>query len=133
MKHPRRLIKPLLWLHLVVCFAWLCLLREYEQPAWAGHLILWSILGVQFTWGLTVGLIVGPSRKRRSLLWWSLLTVFMPLIPLTSIVAFIGLYTNLLVALVYLGIFTMILACETFCGVLLGAKLHGVDEDSKAD
>lgn len=128
-KHPKFRGRWLLWLHLFVCCVWLFLFRAQQQPpGWMIHVFLWSILAVQFTWGYTVGLIVGPSRNRRSQLWWSLLTIFMPLYligPLCTIIAF----HNVFLALGYFLIFVMILACETYCGIMLGAKHHSCSDD----
>ncbi len=124
-KGLRRRARLLLLIHLFVCAVWLFLFRSrHEPPNWMLHVFLWSILGVQFTWGYTVGLLVGPSRKRRPLLWWSLLTIFMPLylvVPICTIIAF----HNLFVAAGYFAVFMLILACETYCGVLQGAMAHG--------
>jgi hypothetical protein len=120
----RRRARILLWIHLFLCSVWLFLFRaQHQPPTWMLHVFLWSILGVQFTWGYTVGLLVGPGRKRRPLLWWSLLTVFMPLYVVGPICFFLALH-NILIALGYFAVFVMILACETYCGVLLGAKTH---------
>lgn len=117
--------KLLLWAHLFVCCVWLYLFHaEQEPPTWVGHVALWSILGVQFTWGFTVGLIVGPSKKRRSLLWWSLLLVFLPLWPVGMLTAGLLFGAGPLVALLYGATLVMIIACETYCGVLLGVRTH---------
>ena len=128
-KTHRRKPTLLLWLHLFVCTVWLFLFHaDQDPPGWMLHVFLWSILGVQFTWGYTVGILVGPSRKRRPLLWWSLLTLFMPLYvigPICTIIAF----HNLFVAFGYFAVFIMILACETYCGVMLGAKKHSENEE----
>lgn len=130
MKNARLWAKPLLWVHLFVCVVWLYLFRATsEPPGWTVHVFMWSILGIQFTWGLTIGLIVGPSRKRRSLLWASLLTVFMPLWFFSQIVRVIFIIGGPILALVYLALFITILTCETYCGVLLGAKLHSESQD----
>ncbi len=126
----RRWSKLLLWMHLFVCLVWLALFHSRQEPAeWMIHVFLWSILGIQFTWGFTVGLIVGPSRKRRSLLWWSLLTVFMPLWFFSLIVRVMFQIGGPLVALIYLAVFVILLACETFGGVLLGARIHSEQEN----
>ncbi|HLJ55517.1 MAG TPA: hypothetical protein VKT77_10810 [Chthonomonadaceae bacterium] len=123
----RRRARLLLWMHLFVCAVWLFLFRSrQEPPGWMIHVFLWSILAVQFTWGYTVGLLVGPSRKRRPLLWWSLLTIFMPLYLIAPLCTFIA-FHNAIVALGYFLVFVMILACETYCGVMQGAKAHGLD------
>lgn len=125
----RRRARGLLWLHLFVCVVWLSLFRTEHQPAgWMLQVFFWSILGVQFTWGYTVGLIVGPARKRRPLLWWSLLTVFMPLY-FTSWICYVIAHFSLWWAAVYFCTFAMILCCETYCGVLLGAKAHSEMRD----
>jgi len=121
-RRPRA--KLLLLIHLFVCAVWLFLFKASEQPPnWMIHVFIWSILGVQFTWGYTVGLLVGPGRKRRPLLWWSLLTIFMPLYLIGPLCFYIA-FHNLFVAMGYFAVFVMILACETYCGVLLGAKRH---------
>jgi len=119
--------KSLLWLHLFVCLVWLALFHWDCAPGWMGHIAIWSILAIQFTWGLTVGLIVGPDRARRSWLWWSLLTVFLPLWPISLMCVIISSFTGIFIGLTYLLAFVLILACETFCGVLLGVKLHSQD------
>ena len=119
----------MLWVHLFVCAVWLFLIRsQHEPPGWMLHVFLWSILAVQFTWGYTVGLLVGPGRKRRSFLWWSLLTLFMPLY-LVGPICFLIAFHNLFVAFGYFAVFVMIMTCETYCGVMLGAKAHGEDKD----
>ncbi len=127
----RRRARLLLWAHGFVCAVWLFLFHVTREggyaPDWMIHVFVWSILGVQFTWGYTVGLLVGPGRKRRPLLWGSLLTVFMPLFvvgPLCYVIAF----HNLVVACGYFAVFVMILACETYCGVLQGAQAHSRGE-----
>ena len=130
MKNARRWGKPLLWLHLFVCCVWLYLFTAHsEPPGWMGHVFAFSILAIQFTWGLTVGLIVGPGRKRRPLLWASLFLIFMPLWVIGHLLYFFYIFLGPLWALFYLAIFTAILASETYCGVLLGAKLHSESED----
>ena len=126
MKRVRFWSRLLLLVHLFVCFVWLYLFRAEDRvPIWMVHVFLWSILGVQFTWGLTVGLMVGPGRRQRRCLWFSLLTIFMPLYfvgPLLRIIQHFFGYGH---AVVWLTIFAAILACETFGGVMLGAMLHG--------
>ena len=122
--------KKLLWLHLFVCCVWLYLFTAHGEPQdWMGHVIVFSILGIQFTWGFTVGLIVGPSRKRRSLLWASLFLIFMPLWVIGHLLRLFLIFLGPLMALFYLALFTIILASETYCGVLLGAKIHSESED----
>ena len=130
MKKARPWIKLLLWMHLFVCLVWLCLFQmERNPPGWMLHVFVWSILAIQFTWGFTVGLMVGPSRRRRWMLWSSLLTLFMPLYFVSFLFRILVYAVGLPLALLYLAIFVMILASETFCGVLLGAKLHGGNGD----
>ena len=125
MKRLKLLSKLLLSFHLFVCLVWLYVLRtQHEHASWASHVILLSILAIQFTWSFTVGLTVGPEKSKRSNLWWSLLTLFMPLCffgPLSMAIFF---YVHPILGLLYLSTFVMILSCETYCGVLLGAKIH---------
>jgi hypothetical protein len=130
MKKIRLWSKLLLWLHLFVCLVWLYMFSpSQEPPGWMGHVIALSILGIQFTWGFTVGLIVGPSRKRRPLLWWSLLTAFLPLWVYGGIAQILFWVFGPLVALLYLAVFIVIVACETYGGVLLGVKVHSEHQD----
>lgn len=124
MKKVNALSKLLLFLHLFVCVVWLSMFHLREFPSLVIHILIWSILGIQFTWGFTVGLRVGPGRATRSKLWWSLLTVFMPLFLLGQILYVIAFVEGLAIAAMYLLFFTAILGSETFCGVLLGAKYH---------
>src|SRR5262245_28414475 len=125
MNSQRRFAKLLLWTHLLVCLVWLYLFNPASEPSgWMVHVAVWSILAIQFTWGFTVGLIVGPNRRRRSYLWWSLLTVFLPLYFISPLFVALTFAFGLPLALVYLAIFVMILACETWGGVMLGAKMH---------
>jgi hypothetical protein len=128
MNNVRHWSKLLLWLHLFVCVVWLLLFHlvrtEQDPPIWMLHIVIWSILGIQFTWGFTVGLRVGPSRKRRDLLWWSLLTIFMPIWFFSHVAVALIFLQGLLIGLIYLAFFVVILACETFGGVLLGARIH---------
>lgn len=127
MKNAKGLVKPLLWFHLLLCVIWLYVFRSYEPRFMPVMLFLWSIVVIQFTWGFTVGLAVGPARKNRSKLWWSMLTIFMPLFffsaPLFSLFAF-----HFFVGLLYLSAIVIILASETYAGVLLGAKMHSDTE-----
>lgn len=130
MKTVRRSSKLLLWIHLFVCLVWLYLFQATAQPpAWMIHVFIWSVLAIQFTWGFTVGLIVGPSRRRRQWLWASLLTIFMPLYFVGALLRAIFAMMGPLYALVYLTAFTAILGCETFGGVMLGARIHGQCRD----
>jgi hypothetical protein len=124
MKQVRALSKLLLWLHLFVCVVWLSLFHLNQMPFWTVHVFIWSILAIQFTWGFTVGLRVGPGRATRKRLWWSLLTVFMPLYLIGPLLCMIAAYQGPIIGLVYLFCFTALLGSETFCGVLLGAKYH---------
>jgi len=124
MKKVNSLSKSLLWLHLFVCVVWLSLFHLQELPIWTLHVFIWSILAIQFTWGFTVGLRVGPSRSSRKNLWWSLLTIFMPLYLVGPILFIVAMMQGPLIASGYLFCFAALLGSETFCGVLLGAKYH---------
>lgn len=125
MNSRRYWAKLLLWLHLFVCLVWLFLFHANEEPpGWMMHVFVLSILAIQFTWSFTVGLIIGPSRKRRPLLWWSLLTISMPIFFVSRIFVIMCLFMGLPIALLYLGAMVAILACETYGGVLLGVGVH---------
>ena len=127
MKNLRYWSKALLWLHLFVYLVWFFVFHAAGNavpiPAWIIEVFILSVLIVQFTWGFTVGLIIGPGRKRRPLLWWSLMPIFMPIFFLR------GLFFPHLFALALLAVFIVILACETYCGVLLGARMHSESQE----
>ncbi len=126
MNNPRIWGIPLLVWHFLVLCLWVYLFSPNAQPTeWMVYTAIWTLYSIQFTWGLTVGLIVGPGRATRGQLWWSALFSLLPISILTM---------NMLYAIVYgfpigwaiLFFVTslVILACETFCGVLLGAKAY---------
>ena len=123
--------KVLLWVHLFVLCVWLYAYSAIQNgrnaPEWVGHIFIGGIIGVQFTWGYTVGLLVGPSRRKRHKLWWSLITLTLPM----WVVGFLlrVLYENMGLwhTAYYLFLFAAVLACETYGGVLLGAKAHAGD------
>src|SRR5947207_15599717 len=113
MRRIRRNSRLLLWIHLFVCTVWLYLFQtQTEPPEWTFHVLLWSILGVQFTWGLTVGLMVGPNSRLRGRLWWSLLLIFMPLYFIGTFLKVVFIHLGAFWAAGYLTFFTAILACE---------------------
>jgi len=129
MNAAQRRGRLLLWLHLVVCFVWWSVFHSEDRPpTWMMHVFFWSILGVQFTWGYTVGLLVGPSRSRRGKLWWSLLFIFMPLYPLSFLFRIFLHVFPLPVALTYIALIVSLLGCQTFGGVLLGVRAHGREQ-----
>lgn len=123
--------KLLLWVHLFVLCVWLygfqSIQNGRELPIWIVHLLIGGVVGVQFTWGYNVGLLVGPSRRKRHKLWWSLITLTLPM----SVIGYFlrELFDNMGFGLTtyYLLLFAAVLACETYGGVLLGAKAHAGD------
>ncbi len=123
-KNPRLWGKPLLVLHLFFCCVWLFLFEARQQPPdWTLALAIWSVFGIQFTWGFTVGLIVGPGRANRLNLWWSLLLSFLPLY--FTYFMFLGIMEGSPFWAIAFALTALVLvASETFCGVLLGAKAH---------
>ena len=128
MNSAQRRGRLLLWVHLFVCMVWFYVYRaEGDKPGWMMHVFFWSVLGVQFTWGYTVGLLVGPGRRNRGKLWWSLLLVFMPLYPLSFLFRVFLHFFSLPIAMTYILLVVATLACQTFGGVLLGVRAHGAD------
>ncbi len=116
--------KLLLGLHLVLCCIWLIIFRYgFSKGAilpWMVHGILWSVLGVQFTWGFTVGMMIGPSRTRRPLLWSSLLLIFYPIYFLRGIVQAAIFIQGWPVGVVYALLIALALAAQTWSGVQRG-------------
>ena len=132
MKSLKYWTKRLLLIHLFVCCIWFYLMQEYAKPQmWMIHVLVWSVLVVQFTWGLTVGMMVGPGRARRAWLWLSLLTLTLPVYFVGGLVRIIFHFMGPLYALAYLGVLSAILACETFAGVMLGVKIHARGRDEE--
>jgi len=124
-RNPRFWGKPLLVLHLFFCCLWLFIFGTNNQPPdWTIHLFIWSIVGIQLTWGFTVGLIVGPGRATRFNLWWSALLSFFPLYFLSLYAMVISYELGIFWGILYFLTFVGIIICETFCGLLLGAKAH---------
>ena len=123
--------KVLLWVHLFVLCVWLYgfhnLRDGNEVPQWVGHLVIGSIVGIQFTWGYNVGLLVGPSRRKRHKLWWSLITLSLPMYVIGFLLRVLYEGMGLWHTVYYLVLFAAVLACETYGGVLLGAKAHAGD------
>ena len=128
MNNPRLWAVPLVILHAFFVGVWgyIFFFSEGYLPTWMAYLAIWTVIGIQFTWGFTIGLMVGPARATRAQLWLSAITAVLPLY-------FVGIYCLLLlvygemhIAFVLLMFFTMavIFACETFCGVLLGATAY---------
>lgn len=91
-----------------------------RMPVWTGSVLAFSLPTVQFTWSLTMGLLIGPSRKRRSWFWTTLLLSFIPLsfVRILCFLAyhFVGLYA----ALCCLTFCLAILFIETFMGIYFG-------------
>ena len=80
-------------------------MQEYAEPQmWMIHVLVWSILVIQFTWGLTVGMMVGPGRSPRPWLWLSLLTLSLPVYFVGGLVRIIFHFMGPLYALAYLGV-----------------------------
>jgi hypothetical protein len=124
--------KVLMWVHLFVLCVWLYAFRAFrdgsgEMPQWVFHLFIGSIVGIQFTWGYTVGLMVGPSRRKRHKLWWSLITLVIPMYIVGGLLRFFFEFMGVWQTGYYLLLFAAVLACETYGGVLLGAKAHAGD------
>jgi|GEM_PF-2564488 len=123
--------KLLMWVHLFWLCAWLYGFRAFRNgddvPEWVGHLFIGGIVGIQFTWGYTIGLLVGPSRRKRHKLWWSLITLVVPMYVVGFILRILFEMLGVWQTAFYLVLFAAVLACETYGGVLLGAKAHAGD------
>jgi len=123
--------KLLLWVHLFVLCVWLygfhTIITGGVLREWVGHLVIGGVIGVQFTWGYTVGLLVGPNRRKRHKLWWSLITLTLPMSLVGNLLRAMFDNIGLWQTAYYLMLFTAVLACETYGGVLLGAKAHAGD------
>jgi len=125
--NPRLWAIPLVVAHLLLVALWVELFRTGGNvPEWMIYLFWWSVFGIQFTWGFTVGLMVGPARAVRAHLWWSALTAVLPgyLLTIYALFALTYLQMNPIWVLLMYGTMLWILACETFCGVLAGASAY---------
>jgi hypothetical protein len=94
--------------------------RGIESDGTLIALILITTMVVQFTWGLAVGLYVGPGARRRPLLWGSLLTIFLPMVIVRWATIIAWFVVNPIVAVAVLLFFVIKLASETCAGVLQG-------------
>lgn len=111
----------LLWHLLVVC---LNLTWDSRGPVWAGCLLAFSLPTIQFTWSLTTGLCIGPSRSRRKLYWIALLCSFIPLKFICLLAWLLNHFVgpSAAVTAVIIGLF--VLAVETFAGIYCGMKMR---------
>ncbi len=132
-QRPVLVAKCLMAMHIVFLVAILVLFAQARHgvqvsATFIALLVIISMV-VQFSWSLSVGLYVGPGTRRRPLLWASLLTIFVPMVivRISTIIAWF--IFNPLVALGVLFASVIVLACETWAGVLQGLKLHSILRD----
>jgi hypothetical protein len=105
-------------------FVFLAWGRTLPTTHWTGSLFVFGMLTVQFTWGATLGVILGPSRRLRRWYWASLVFAVVPL-EFTRMVTwlsfhFVGLQIAILCALVCLSVIVI----ETVAGVMVGNNIH---------
>ena len=130
MSQSRRIAVPLLWVHLGFCLIWLAVMAQINLPQWSGHVWLLSILAVQFTWSYTAGILIGPRRKRRPLLWSCLLLAPMPLWFTWMLTRVFSMVFGPAVAAMYLAVMLLVLGAETWSGLMLGLKHHAMLDQS---
>jgi hypothetical protein len=119
-----RWIVCLVLYHLVLGTLFLLWGKAVPTTHWSGCLLAFGLPTVQFTWGVTVGLILGPQRNRRRWYWMSLVFIPAPLsfVYIVTMLAyhFISLYLALVCLVVGLGI----IISETVAGVIVGIDAH---------
>jgi hypothetical protein len=124
MKALRRWIVWLLLWHLLIVLTYFKWDAGKQMPTWMGMLIVFSLPTVQFTWSFTVGVILGPYRRRRRLYWSVFLLSFIPLSLVRALCWLAYYFYGLRAALTCLAICLGVLFLETFAGLLYGSLLH---------
>jgi hypothetical protein len=124
MQALRRWIGGLLLYHLVLTSVFLLFGSVLPTTHWSGCLLAFGVPTVQFTWGFTVGLIVGSNRNRRAWYWTSLLLCFIPLW-MVRIFCFLAYhFVGLSAAIVCGTVCLAVIVLETYAGILNGIIKH---------
>ena len=110
----------LLWHLLVVIVFVRCWGNPTQHPHWMGSLLVFSLPTVQFTWSLTVAMILGANRRRRKLYWSALLLTFIPGYFLYILCMLAYMFLGLKAALLCLAVGLTVLIGETIAGILFG-------------
>lgn len=130
MNFPRLLAVPLIVLNLLLVGLYAFIVYgggSTVVPEWMAFLAFWSIFGIQFTWGVAIGLFYGPGRATMSRLWLSALPLVIPIYHIGMwCFALLWLYLGWPLGWVVLMFLTLagLFVSQTFCGVLLGAWAH---------
>jgi len=120
----RRWITWMVAYHLVLGMVFLAWGRTVPTTHWSGSLFVFGLLTVQFTWGLTLGLFVGASRKLRRWYWASLLFAAVPL-EFTRMVTWLAFhFVGPAIALLCLVAGVAIIIIETAAGIMVGVDIQ---------
>lgn len=123
MSARHRWIACMVLYHLVLGIVFLMWGRAVPTTHWSGSLFVFGMLTVQFTWGVTLGLILGPSRKLRKWYWASLLFLPVP-IGFTRILTWLAFhFVGLSIAAIVLVACVTVIIIETVAGVMVGVDL----------
>ncbi len=114
----------LLLLHLFFVIACNMSQGRLHAPVWAGAVAVFCSLMIQFTWSMTVALMLGPNRRYRRRYGLTLLLIYIPMwlvrLMVLIVAHFFGLWQGLLVLFVCL----LVLAAETIGGIFVGLGLR---------
>ena len=119
-----RWIACLVLYHLILGSVALMWGRSLPTTHLSGCLLAFGLPTVQFTWGLTLGLIIGPSRKLRKWYWGSLLFLPIPL-GFTRVATWLAFhFVGFSIAAIVLVACVSVIIIETVAGVMVGVDVH---------
>ena len=120
----RRWVIGLLIYHAILTTVILLFGSVLPTTHWTGSLVVFGIPTVQFTWSMTIGMILGASRRNRPWYWSALLLSFIPLwfVRIACFLAFhfVGTSAAIFVGMVCGGV----LIVETVAGVCCGIEAN---------
>jgi hypothetical protein len=120
----QRCIACLVLYHLILGTLFLVWGKAVPSTHWSGSLLAFGLPTVQFTWGFTVGLMLGPHRRYRRWWWASLLFSPVPLsfVYIATMLAYHFVGIDLAFLCVVFGLAVII--AETIAGVIVGMDAH---------
>lgn len=115
-----RCIACLILYHLVLGILFLLWGKAVPTTHWSGSLLAFGLPTVQFTWGFTLGMILGPHRKHRRWYWMALLFLPIPLDFVYIVTMLAYHFVGWEIALVCLAIGLTVVLVETVAGIVVG-------------
>jgi hypothetical protein len=89
-----------------------------------GSVLVFSLFTVQFSWSLTVALMIGPERRRRKHYWSVLLLSFIPLSAVYGFCMVVYVFLGAEAAVACFLFSLAVLGFEMITGILYGNELR---------